>query len=142
MAQQLLRADLANTAKPGLDDYDKDQVTQVASEGYVQAVEAWGLTDSDAEKILAVDHRTWMQIKNGAWSGSFNREHLTRIGVVIAIYDALHSYFGGYLADRWITLPHKGEVFSGRKPLEVMIEGGLPMMMETRNYVYKLQSSM
>ena len=140
MSQQL-RTDLANATKPNLDDYDEDQVTKVAVEGYVQAVGAWGLTDSDAEKMLDVDHQTWVQIKNETWSGSFDREHLTRIGVIIAIYDALHSYFGNHLADRWITLPHKGETFSGRKPVEVMIEGGLPMMVETRNYVHKLQSS-
>ena len=140
MNQQLLHAHLANAAKPGLDDYGKDQVTKVAAEGYVQAVEAWGLTDSDAEKILAVDYQTWMRIKGGTWNELFNQEQLTRIGVVIAIYDALHSYFGDYLADRWITLPHKGGMFSGRKPVEVMIEGGLPMMIETRNYVYRLQS--
>ena len=140
MDQQFLHAHLANAAKPSLDDYGKDQVTKVAAEGYVQAVEAWGLTDSDAEKILAVDYQTWMQIKDGTWNGLFNQEQLARIGVVIAIYDALHSYFGDYLADRWITLPHKGGMFSGRKPVEVMIEGGLPMMIETRNYVYRLQS--
>ena len=142
MTQQLLRTDLADATKLSLDDYGEGKVRKIAVEGYVQAVEAWGLADSDAEKMLDVDHRTWMQIKNETWSGSFDREHLTRIGVVVAIYDALHSYFGDYLADRWITLPHKGETFSGRKPIEVMIEGGLPMMMETRDYVYKLQSSM
>ena len=142
MNRQLLHAHLANAAKPGLDDYGKDQVAKAAAEGCVQAVEAWGLTDSDAEKILAVDYQTWMRIKGGTWNELFNQEQLTRIGVVIAIYDALHSYFGDYLADRWITLPHKGGMFSGRKPVEVMIEGGLPMMIETRNYVYKLQSSM
>ena len=142
MNQQLLHADMADAAKPSLDDYDKDQVARVAAEGCVQAVEAWGLIDSDAEKMLSVDHQTWMQVKSETWNGLFNQEQLTRIGVVIAIYDALHSYFGDYLADRWITLPRKGTLFSGRKPIEVMIEGGLPLMIETRNYVYKLQSSM
>ena len=135
MTQQLLRNDLADTAKPGLDDYDKDQVMRVAAKAYARAVEAWELTDSDAEKILAVDHRTWKQIKSRTWNGLFNQEQLTRIGAVIGLYDALHSYFDDNLADRWVTLPHKGEMFSGRKPVEVMIEGGLPMMKETRDYV-------
>ena len=134
MAQQLLRADLANTLKPSLDDYDKDQVTQVAAEAYMEVVEAWQLTDQLASEMLAVNPLTWMQIKNGTWNGSFSQEQLTRISAIIGLHNALHSYFGEKMADRWVNLNNTEPIFSGRKPIDAMVEGGLPMMIETRDY--------
>lgn len=142
MAQQLLRADLANATKPSLDDYDKDRVMRVAAEAYVQAVAAWELADSDAEKMLAVDHQTWMQIKNKTWSGSFNQEQLDRIGLVIGLYDTLHSCFGEERADRWVTAPNRLPMFHGRKPIDAMIEEGLPMMKKARCYADELLGGM
>ena len=142
MTRQLLRADLADTSKPCLDDYDKDRVMRVAAEAYVQAVEAWGLTDSDAEKMLAADHRTWMHIKNGTWNGWFNREQLDRIGLVIGLYDTLHSCFGEERADRWVTAPNRLPMFHGRKPVDAMVEEGLPMMKKARCYADELLGDM
>ena len=138
MVQQFLRTDLAKAAKPSLDDYDKDQVMRVAAEAYVQAVGDWKLTDSDAEKILAVDHQTWMRIKNKTWSGSFNQEQLGRIGLVIGLYDTLHSCFGEKMANGWVAAPNRLPMFHGRKPIDAMIEEGLPMMKKARRYVDKL----
>ena len=134
--------DLAEATKPGLDDYDKDRVTRVAAEAYVQAVEAWGLVDSDAEKMLAVDHQTWMQIKSGTWCKLFNQEQLTRIGLVIGLYNTLHSCFGKERADRWVTAPNRLPMFHGRKPVDAMVEGGLPMMDKTRRYADELLGGM
>ena len=134
MAQQLLRTSLADAAKPGLDDYDEGQVMRVATKAYMEVVKAWKLTDQVASKILAVNPLTWMQIKNGTWSGSFNREQLTRISAIIGLYDALYSYFGEKMADRWVNLNNTEPIFSGRKPVDVMAEGGLPMMIRTRGY--------
>ena len=138
MTQQLLRTNLEGTAKPSLDDYGKDRVTRVAAGAYVQAVEAWQLTDSDAEKILAVDHQTWMQIKGGMWNGLFNQEQLMRIGSVIAIHDALHSCFGEKMANRWATAPNRLPMFHGRRPVDAMIEEGLPMMKKAQSLTYRL----
>ncbi len=112
-----------------------DYVAQVATEAYARIVEAWKLDDSDARKMLAVNHQTWMQIKNGKWSGLLNQEQLMRISAVIGLYKALHSCFNNDLADRWIKRPNTGWIFSGRKPVDVLIEGGLPAMVKTRRYI-------
>lgn len=103
----------------------------------VRAIEAWGLTDSDARKILAVDHQTWMRIKGGTWEGSLDREQLKRIATVTAIYNALYSCFGTE-ADRWATHPNDRGMFHGRKPVDVMIEKGLPIMKKARRHTRNL----
>ena len=138
MTQQLLRNDLADTAKPGLDDYDKEQVMRIAIEAYTQAVTAWKLSDSEAEKMLDVGPRDWEQIKKKTWKGSLGRRQLQRIGAVIAIHDALHSCFGEKMADRWATEPNMLPIFRGRKPVDAMIEEGLPMMKKAQRLTYGL----
>ena len=134
MARLLLRTDLANATDSGLDNHDENQVAQVATEAYARIVEAWKIDDSVAREMISVDPQTWMQIKNGTWNGSLDQEQLMRISAVIGLYDALHSYFNDDLADRWVTMPNKGPMFSGRKPVDIMSDGGLPMMIKTRHY--------
>ena len=75
-----------------------------------------------------------MQVKNGTWRGSFNQEQLTRISAIIGLHKALHSYLGEKMADRWVNLNNTEPIFSGCKPVDAMVEGGLPMMIETRDY--------
>ena len=136
MAQRLLKS--AETGRPCLDDYDKDQVMRVAIEAYTQAVTAWKISDSEAEKMLDVGPQDWEQIKKKTWKGSLNREQLQRIGAVIAIHDALHSCFGEKMADRWATEPNMLPMFHGRKPVDAMIQEGLPMMKKAQHLTYGL----
>ena len=119
---------------------NSDYIAKVAK-AYAHIVEAWGLDDSEAEKLLAVDHLIWMQIKNGKWSGSLNQEQLARIRVVIAIHDALHSCFGVKKANRWATKPNRLAMFHRRKPVDAMIEEGLPMMERAQRFTYELATS-
>lgn len=116
---------------------DPDYIAKVA-EAYADIVRVWGLDDSDAEKLLAVDHLTWMQIKDGKWSGQLNQEHLKRIRAVIAIHIALHSCFGEKRANRWATMPNRSPMFRRRKPVDAMIEEGLPMMESAQRFTYEL----
>ena len=55
-----------------------------------------------------------------------------RISAIVNLYGALHSCFNDDLANRWVKRPNKGLIFSGRKPVDAMIEGGLPVIMEIR----------
>lgn len=136
MAQRPLN--LAETDGPCLDDYNKDQVMRVAIEAYTQAVTAWKLSDSEAEKMLDVSSQDWEQIKKKAWKGSLNRRQLQRIGAIIAIHNVLHSCFGEKMADHWATEPNMLPMFHGRKPVDAMIEEGLPMIKKAQRLTYGL----
>ena len=46
------------------------------------------------------------------------------------------------MADRWVGLRNRGPMFAGRAPLEAMVEGGLPVIMETRDYVDALRGGL
>ena len=142
MNQQLSHTDLADNAS-GLTGSDKKRVEElVATKAYVRLVGAWKLSNPIAGKLISVSSRTWARMKNGTWNGSLNQDQSMRLSAIIGLYKALHLYFGDNIADSWVTLPNKGPLFSGRKPVDVMIEGGLPMMMDTRNYVDALRGGM
>lgn len=139
MNQQLLYTDLADGTS-SLSDRDRKRVEEVvAIKACVRLFEAWKLDNPIAESMISVDARTWTQMKDGTWNGLLNQDQLMRLSAIIGLYKALHLYFGDNIADSWVTLPNEGPLFSGRKPVEVMVDGGLPMIMKTRNYVDALR---
>ena len=146
MTQQLLDAVTQRPLRTGsenvaldsescVEDHDAVYLAQVATKAYTRVVKAWQLDDLSARRMISVDSQTWTQIKNGAWNKLLEREQLMRISAVVNLYGALHSCFNDDLANRWVKLPNKGLIFSGRKPVDVMIEGGLPVMVEIRHYI-------
>ena len=134
--------DIASNSKGRVEDCaanpDHITLTQTAAETYTRVVEAWGLDDSDAEKLLTADHQTWMQTKKGIWGGSLNQEQLDRIRIIIAIHDVLHSCFGEKAANRWATVLNRLPMFRRRKPVDAVIEEDLPMMEKAQRLTYGL----
>ncbi|MCY4031581.1 MAG: DUF2384 domain-containing protein [Hyphomicrobiales bacterium] len=133
MSGQLPHPDTTNTVSFN----DRDE-SRIAAKAYARLVAAWKLSDSIAAKMISVSPLAWTQIKNGTWDGLFNEEQWARIGAAISLCKALRSNFDEDAADRWVSQPNTGPMFSGRKPVEVMVEGGLPMITATRDYVHAL----
>ena len=123
----------------GLNSYDETQVSNVAAKAYARIAEAWKLSNVVAAELIAVSPRTWARMKTGDWTGKLNRDQLMRVSAITGLYKALHLYFSDDLADQWPDLRNTGPIFSGRSPLEAMMEGGLPFIMDTRNYVDALR---
>jgi hypothetical protein len=122
-----------------LEAYDAEQVAGVAAKAYTRIVGAWSLNNALAAELIAVSPRTWARMKTGEWVGKLNRDQLLRISAMTGLYKALHLYFSDDLADRWVGLRNSGPLFGGREPVEAMIDGGLPFIIETRNYVDALR---
>ncbi|MGH1478967.1 MAG: antitoxin Xre-like helix-turn-helix domain-containing protein [Geminicoccales bacterium] len=123
----------------GLAAYDDDRVASVAAKAYARIADAWSLNNQAAAGLIAVSPRTWARMKTGEWAGRLSRDQLMRVSAITGLYKALHLYFSDALADRWVGLRNAGPMFAGREPIEAMIEGGLPAIMETRNYVDALR---
>ena len=141
MRQELLLDIPRTTHRNG--GYDKEQVDRVLVKAYARVAEAWNLQNTDAARMISVDPHVWEQIKNGKWKGSLEEDWLMRIRTAISLYEALHLNFGDDdTANRWITNPNDGPIFSGKEPFKVMLEGGLPAMTEIRDYVDALLSGL
>ena len=141
MTQQQLRTDAAN-AMLIPDNFNNNQVRSVVVKAYVRVVGFWKLTNPIACKMISVSPRTWARMKNGTWDGTLKPDQVMRLSAIIGLYKGLHLYFDNNIADLWVTLHNEGPMFSGRRPIDVMVDGGLPMIMETRNYVDALRGGM
>ena len=122
-----------------LNRHDSSRVASVAAKAYARVVAAWKLKNGEAAELIAVSPRTWSRMKSLEWSGSLSKDQLARVSAIIGLYKALHLYFSDELADRWIALDNAGPTFAGKTPTEKMLDGGLPAIMETRDYVDALR---
>ena len=123
----------------GIAQRDPTDVARVAAKAYRRIAEAWRLRNADAAALIDVSARTWGRMKAEDWSGDLKQDQLLRISGLTGLYKALHLYFSDELADRWINLANDGPLFRGRAPREVMTEGGLPAILEARDYVDALR---
>lgn len=125
------------------DDFTNNaEVSAVAVKAFSRIADAWKLKNDEAADMIGVSARTWSRIKSGAWSGVLKTDQLMRISALTGLYKALHLYFSDALADEWISLSNTGPLFGGRAPKQVMVDGGLPAIMETRNYVDALRGGL
>lgn len=121
---------------------DRARLSGVALKAFRAIVEHWDLSNSEAASLLGVSDSTWDRIKRGAWDQSLSQDQLTRASAAIGVYKGLHLLFADAMADRWPKLPNRGPIFQRMSPVEAMIEGGIPLMLETRRYIDAVRGGM
>jgi hypothetical protein len=121
----------------------RDRLTPAAVEGVVRLARIWRLTGAEACALLGdVSERTWFRMKKGEWSGVLSQDVLTRVSVLIGIFKGLRLLFSEPLSDEWVRLPNRGPLYGGRPPLDAMIEGGIPKMLEVRRHIDALRGGL
>jgi hypothetical protein len=123
-------------------DNDRKRLTGAAVKAVLRLIEAWGGSNAEGAALLSVSESTWDRIKAGKWDGSLNQDQLTRASVLIGVFKGLHLLFADSMADRWPRLPNRGPIFASKSPVEAMIEGGIPRMLETRQYIDALRGGL
>lgn len=113
---------------------DRIRLSGVALRAYVNLAQAWGLSNAEAAMLLGVSGSTWDRIKRGQFP-TLNQDQLTRISALVGIYKGLHLLFADGMADRWPRLRNTGPLFENRTPIESMIRGGIPHMLDVRRYI-------
>lgn len=119
------------------------ELTGAAVEGFVRLTAIWRLTSSQAAFLLGEgSDRTWFRMKSGKWNGVLSQDALTRISALVGMYKGLHLLFSDPFADEWVRRPNTETPFHGLSPLEHMIRGGIPAMLETRGYIDALRGGL
>jgi uncharacterized protein (DUF2384 family) len=95
----------------------------------------WKLSNTEAADLLGVSGSTWDRIKRKTWDGTLSQDQLTRISALVGVFKGLHLLFADQMSDEWPRLPNKGPIFARATPIQAMIEGGIPRMLEVRRYV-------
>ena len=134
------------TAPSGVQSFagedDRKRLTGAAVKAVLRLVEAWNGSNAEGAALLGVSPSTWDRMKAGTWEGTLSQDQLTRASALIGLFKGLHLLFADDMADRWPRLPNRAPVFDRRSPVEAMVEGGIPRMLETRLYIDALRGGL
>ena len=122
-------------ASSNIHDYSEEDQSKAGIAMYIRLCDAWKLDKGTAAHLVLVDDVTWDMINRGEWQGKLHNEQKIRIAALIELYESLHRIFGEPMADNWVTTDNKGPLFNGRKPIQVMIDKGLPTMVDVCDYI-------
>ena len=125
------------------DPATRERLTPAAVDGLARLAEIWRLTGPEICALLGdVSERTWFRMKKHEWSGALSQDALTRASALIGIFKGLRLLFSEPLSDEWVRLPNKGSLYGGRRPIDAMIEGGIPKMLEVRRHIDALRGGL
>jgi len=111
---------------------DRARLSAPALRAFRALAGQWALSNGEAAALLGVSESTWDRIKRGVWDQPLSQDQLTRASAAIGLYKGLHLLFVDDTADRWPKLANAGPIFRQKSPVDAMIEGGIPLMLETR----------
>jgi hypothetical protein len=118
---------------------DRKRLTNIAVKAVTRLAAAWRVNNAQSADLMGVSPSSWDRIKAGSWAGTLNQDQMTRASALIGIYKGLHLLFADDMADRWPMLVNRAPLFGHHSPVEAMIMGGIPQMMDTRQYVDALR---
>lgn len=121
---------------------DRRRLTGAAVKAVVRLVDAWDSSNAEGAALLGVSTSTWDRIKGGRWDGVLSQDQLTRASALIGVFKGLHLLFADDMADRWPRLANRGPIFDRMTPIQAMISGGIPRMLETRQYIDGLRGGL
>ena len=137
-----LDADRAELPRLG-DAAVRARLTPAAVDAMVRLAALWRLSGAEICALMGdISERTWFRMKKGAWVGALSQDALTRVSALIGIFKGLRLLFSEPLSDDWVRLPNKGPLYGGRRPLDAMIEGGIPVMLEVRRHIDALRGGL
>lgn len=118
-------------------------LTSSAIPAMIRLADMWKLTSAEACALLGdLSGRTWFRMKAGTWTGTLSQDTLTRISVLLGIFKGLRLLFSEPLCDDWVRLPNSGPMYQGRRPLDAMVHGGIPRMLEVRRHIDALRGGL
>jgi hypothetical protein len=121
---------------------DRERLSPTAVRAVKEVAKQWGITGAEMASLLGVSTSTWDRMSAGSWDGALSQDQLTRISALVGLFKGLHLLFADDMADRWVRLRNKGMLFENRTPIEAMIEGGIPLMIDVRRHVDALRGGM
>lgn len=121
---------------------DRERLTPAAAEAVRGLAAHWKLTGDEMSALLGVSTSTWDRIRAGAREQAFSQDQLTRISALVGVFKGLHLLFADDMADRWPRLRNSGPLFDNQTPIDAMVRGGIPLMLDVRRHVDALRGGL
>lgn len=146
MPAQLKRAPRRRPAPVSPQDFsdegDRRRLSSTGVKAYLAVAARWRLPAAAAAALLGVSVSTYERIKAQTWDGTLSQDQLTRVSAVVGIHKGLRLLFADDMADRWPNLKNRGPLFHGHAPVEAMVHGGIPQMLDVRRHVDALRGGL
>ena len=119
---------------PDLRERDtRASLTPAALKAITRLADRWQLTVTETCQLLGgLSESSWHSWQHRAPS-AMTTDQLTRVSFLLGIYTSLHVLHPGALADEWPRRPNSNTLFGGRTPLQALLAGGIPAMLEVRS---------
>lgn len=114
---------------------DRQRLSAVALRAFRSLAQRWKLSNGDAAALLGVSQSTWERFKRPDHSAVLSQDQLTRVSATVGLFKGLNLLFADDMADRWVNLQNNGPLFERKTPIQAMIDGGIPRMLEVRRYI-------
>jgi len=122
-----------------LNAIDPAQVSTAALDTFLNIVDAWGLTQTEAMTLLGYEDNTrstYFKWKREPASVKLQKEKLERLSYVFGIYKALQVLLPNpSSADAWVKKPNTAPVFNGESALSRMLSGNVADLYVVRRYL-------
>jgi len=113
---------------------DRARLSPVAIKAFLSLTKAWGLSNGEAAVLIGVSASTLDRIKRG-YRPTLSQDQLTRVSALIGVFKGLHLLFADATADEWVRRKNSSPLFDRQTPIEAMIEGGIPRMLDVRRTI-------
>jgi len=124
------------------DEGDRARLSPTAIKAMKGIAAHWHLRGHEIAALLGVSPSTWDRMAAGKWEQSLSQDQLTRVSAMVGVFKGLHLLFADDMADRWARLRNKGPLFDNCTPIEAMIDGGIPAMLDVRRHVDALRGGL
>lgn len=111
----------------------------VALKAWARIAGEWGLPLAEAAALADMSESTWKRARKPGFAGDLTHDQMLRLSALVGIFKALTLYFGDDIAPRWMTLPNRGPLFDGARPVDTLIADGLPQFLRVRTYLDALR---
>jgi uncharacterized protein (DUF2384 family) len=133
---------VAAEAQTFADEGDRRRLSATALTAYKSLCERWSLTTNEAAALLGVSASTWERMKRDGRDQVLSQDQLTRISAMVGVFKGLKLLFADDMGDRWPRLANRGPLFEGLSPVDAMLRGGIPRMLEIRRHVDSLRGGL
>ena len=114
------------------DSATRKRLSVAAIEAFLDISGKWGLGSRDARLLLGgISSGRYYALKKNR-RGLLTQDELTRVSLLIGIFQALNTLFSEKLANQWISRPNSNPMFKNQPPLVSLMQGGMPGMLAVR----------
>ena len=118
---------------------DPAQISTAALNTFLNIVDAWGLSQTEAMTLLGYDNNTrstYFKWKREPASVKLQKEKLERLSYLFGIYKALQVLLPNpSSADAWVKKPNTAPLFNGESALSRMLSGNVADLYVVRRYL-------